>query len=309
MANTSQREQEQVLRQNEADKRDLRSRLDEIKGFARRNREEKDQLTSQKSQLDSQQGQQLLRLQKMNSDAYKAWTWLQDNKDKFDKEVFGPPMLTASVKDDRFSDLIQSLLGRDDFFCFVAQTRNDHKKLSDYFFKNLKLSVTIRTCGNAFSSYKTPLSSSDFDALGLEGGFAIDYLDAPEPVLAMFCAEKKLHSSLLSLHEINDDQYSQIVRHEQITSWATGKTMHRINRRREYGPGATSTTTRQVSKGQYWTDQPVDNSETARLDSRLGELEDAFNILKAENTEKKAQLDEMNGDAKSVQERIVRLLY
>ncbi|KAH7037584.1 RecF/RecN/SMC N terminal domain-containing protein [Microdochium trichocladiopsis] len=302
--NAKIREQEQVLRQNEAEKRDVRSQLEDIKNLARRNKEERDQLLKQKSQLDSQQGQQLLRLRQMNSDAHKGWLWLQENQDKFEKEVFGPPMLTASVKDDRYSDLIQSLLGKDDFFCFVAQTRNDHKTLSEYIFKQLKLNVTIRTCGNSFASYKAPLSSSELEALGLDGGFAIDYLDAPEPVLAMFCAEKKLHTSLLSLHEINDAQYNQITQHEQIAAWATGMTMHRISRRREYGPGATSTTTRQINKGQYWTDQPVDNSETVRLETRLKELEEDFNKLKAENNTKKEQLDEMASDAKSVQERI-----
>ncbi|KXJ94004.1 RecF/RecN/SMC N terminal domain-containing protein [Microdochium bolleyi] len=304
--NAKIREQEQVLRQSEAETRELRSQLDDLKNLARRNKDEQEQVRKQKDQLDSQQGQRLLRLRQMNADAYKGWIWLQEHKEMFEKEVFGPPMITCSVKDDRYSDLIQALLNKDDFFCFVAQTRNDHKKLSDYFYKELRLSVTIRTCGNAFDSYRPPLSKSQVENIGLDG-FAIDYLEAPEPVLAMFCAEKKLHASLLCLRDISDGQYNQIVKHEQITSWATGKTMHRVARRKEYGPGATSTTTRQVTPGKFWTDQPLDNSESTRLDDKLQALGAEFNKLKAENMAKKEQMDTLGNDSEAVRERIRNL--
>ncbi|KAK3358333.1 hypothetical protein B0T24DRAFT_600219 [Lasiosphaeria ovina] len=52
-----------------------------------------------------------------------------------EKEVFGPPMLTCSVKDPRYSDLVQSLLQDNDLLCFTAQTKDGHKKLSNQFYE------------------------------------------------------------------------------------------------------------------------------------------------------------------------------
>jgi hypothetical protein len=45
-----------------------------------------------------------------------------------------------------------------------------------------------------------------------------------------------------------------------INSWVSGKRSYKVNRRREYGPGATSTTVKTVRPARVWTNQQVDVS-------------------------------------------------
>lgn len=204
----------------------------------------------------------------MGGDAHQAYLWLQANKHEFEKEVFGPPMLMCSVKDKRYSDQVQSSLHKDDFLCFTAQTKNDHKKLTDQFYNKAKLAVTVRTITTDLASFQPPIARESLGQLGLDG-YALDYIDGPSPILAMLCSEKKIHTAGVSLKEVNDQQYQRIVDGEIINSFVTGRTLYRVSRRKEYGPGATSTITRTIHPGLFWKDEAVDGSVKAEMEQRL----------------------------------------
>ncbi|KAK0668584.1 putative structural maintenance of chromosomes protein [Cercophora samala] len=249
--------------------------------------------------LDSQEGQLLNQLKNRNADAAKGWAWLKDNQAEFEMEVFGPPMLTCSVKDKRYTDLVQSMLQESDFFCFTTQTKEDHKKLSDQLYGAMGLSVTVRTCFNSLDHYRPPVPKEQLSQYGLDG-YVLDYLDGPAPVLAMLCGEKKLHQSALSLDEISDDQFEKIQKDELINYFAAGRKLYRIMRRREYGPGAVSTRVTELRKGRFWTDQPVDSSEKAELkrkieeiEGRVTELAAKFKKLSEEHAALKTEVEEL----------------
>ena len=249
--------------------------------------------------LDSRRGQQLSHLKRMNPDAAKGWEWLQEHRDEFEKEIFGPPMITCSVKDQRYSDLIQSMLQGDDFLCFTAQCREDHVKLSEQFYRKMGLSITIRTCSATFDSFQPPLPRQETAALGLDG-FAIDFLEGPEPVLAMLCAERRLHASAVGLGETTDDQFDRIVSGDKLITWASGKLSYRVTRRREYGPGAVSTSTKGVPSGRFWTDEPVAVAEKRELKqardeigAQVAELVEEINKLKATDREISEEFDSL----------------
>jgi hypothetical protein len=180
-------------------------------------------------------------------------------------------MLTCSVKDKRYTDLVQSILQADDFLCFTAQTREDHKKLSNQFYSEMGLSVTIRSCFTQYSAFKPPLPKEELSNLGFDG-YVSDYLDGPEPVLAMLCSERKMHASAVSIKDITDEQFDQIQRGEKLIQFAAGRQLYRITRRREYGPGAVSTRVTQFAKGRFWADQPVDGAEKTELQRKIEEL-------------------------------------
>ncbi|CAJ2504236.1 Uu.00g116300.m01.CDS01 [Anthostomella pinea] len=291
--NVKIRQKESILTENESQKRELNSQFDELKKANAGKKADLDKARNKQEALDSQQGQKLAHLRHVHADAAKGWEWLQDHQDQFEKEVLGPPMLTCSVTDSRYSDLIQSLLSQDDFTCFIAQTRNDHKKLSDQFYKGLKLSVSIRTCMSSFASFKPAIPVAQAHGMGLDG-YAIDYLEGPEPVLAMLCAEKKLHVSGVASRDLDNAQYEKIVSAERIPSWAAGHTYYRVTRRREYGTGAMSTTTRRIQPGRFWTDQPVDSSEKAAIQKEINEITDEMATLTQEGREKKSKLKAIN---------------
>lgn len=256
--------------------------------------------------LDSKEGQKMSLLKSISPEVARGWEWLQEHQGDFEKEIFGPPMLTCSLKDERYSSLIQSMLQGNDFLCFSAQTRNDHKKLSDHFYRVMGLSVTIRTCGSAFQSYRSPMSADEARHLGLDG-FAIDYLDGPEPVLAMLCAERFLHVSGVALNEISSDQFNALQTGQKINSWATGQTYFRVIRRREYGPDATTTSTRKISPGRFWTDQPVDSDEKVELQRKLAEKNDQRTELQEQVGEQKARANELGPKEKAAEQELVSL--
>ncbi|KAJ9155281.1 Structural maintenance of chromosomes protein 5 [Pleurostoma richardsiae] len=285
------REQEHLLRDNEGELRQNEVDQSNIKEQGRAKQNEVRQIEQDMAALNSQEGQKLNHLRRNAPDVAKGWDWLQEHKDEFEKEVFGPPMLSCSVKDERYSNHIQAILQREDFLCFTTQSPQDHKKLSQKFYKELGLAVAIRTCTAPLDSFRPPLSQERLAELDFDG-LALDYLDGPEPVLAMLCSEKKIHMAAVSLKETSDETFDKILQGEAISSFATGSTFYRITRRREYGPGASSTRTTKIGPGQYWTDQPVDTAEKAELERRLvenqrdiEELKHALAELRQKNTE------------------------
>ncbi|KAL2020982.1 hypothetical protein VTK56DRAFT_7756 [Thermocarpiscus australiensis] len=294
------REQEHLLREKETEAAELEEELRQVVTKANTNRDQLSRLQNTVRELDSQRGQLLKQLKRINPDVAKGWEWLKENQTEFEKEVFGPPMLTCSVNDKRYTDLVQSMLQADDFLCFTTQTREDHKKLSDHFYKVMGLSVTIRSCFTPYSSFRPPLSKEELASLGFDG-YVRDYLEGPEPVLAMLCAEKRLHASAVALRDISDEQFDRIQRTESLNQFAAGKQLYRITRRREYGPGATSTRVTQFAKGQFWADQPLDAAEKTELMRKIQEL----NMQLKEMDEHKATKETQKRDIDNQKRRIV----
>ncbi len=213
-------------------------------------------------------------------------------------------MITCSVKDKRYSDLIQSMLQGEDFLCFTTQSREDHKKLSDQFYKRMSLSVTIRTCATTLDAFRPTMSAEGLSAVGLDG-FAIGFIEGPEPVLAMLCAERRLHASAVAAADSTEEQFERIIASEKISTWAAGKQSYRVTRRREYGPGAVSTATRNVPRGRYWTDQPVDAAEKTELRRKLDEATEQYNVLAQEIRGLKAKDEHLVEKETAIRDEIV----
>ncbi|TRX98403.1 hypothetical protein FHL15_000477 [Xylaria flabelliformis] len=297
--NTRIRKIESGFREIEAEKRTLNDRFDELKGLNATKKTALDNLQREFANLDSQQGKKLAQLRSVHADAAKGWEWLQDNQDQFEKEVFGPPMLSCSITDNNYSDQVQSLLNQDDFICFICQTPSDHKKLSNQFYGQMAISVPIRTCANEFASFRPAIPRDQLRELGLDA-YAIDFLEGPEPVLAMLCGEKKLHISGVARQDISNVQYEQVMAAERIPAWAAGKRIYRVARRREYGPSATSTSTRSIMPGRFWTDQPVDERERVDLEQRIEAVQQEMSTLRQEGLsirEKRKSLEDREDEA------------
>ncbi|KAK5663218.1 hypothetical protein OQA88_6636 [Cercophora sp. LCS_1] len=297
------REKEHLIREHDQTIAEVNTKAVEYQTDGRKKQQEMKELEANLEQLESQQGQRLNHLRRLSPDAATGWEWLQENQDKFEKEVFGPPMLTCTVKDPQYNDLVQSMMRFPDFLCFTAQSINDHTKLSDYFYKELKLSVTIRTATRPFSSFQSPMPKELLARLGFEG-YAIDYVDAPEPVLAMLCAESKLHTSPIARAQPSEAQLDQAMQTDAISQFAAGSTTYRVTRRREYGPGAVTTTILKMRQAQFWKDDAVDASEKDEILEKIAavreEVKDFVRLFKEEvqrmkdlETEKKKMQEEL----------------
>jgi hypothetical protein len=209
--------------------------------------------------LDSASGQQELKLQRLSHDTLKAYRWLLENQSKFEKEVFGPPVVTCSITDPKYADAVESLFQKTDFTSFTVQTRRDFRTLQLAINQTLGLhDISIRTCSLSLDTMRAPMSNDQLAQLGFDG-WARDFLTGPDPVIAMLCSEKNLHSTPIGLREISNEVFARL-EEGLMSSWVSGKRSYQVTRRREYGPGATSTRVREIKPAQMWTEQPVDVS-------------------------------------------------
>jgi hypothetical protein len=210
------------------------------------------------NELESQAGQQNKKCANLALETWRAWQWLQENQHFFEKHVFGPVMLECSITNPKWIDQIESLFQLSNFTCFTVQTKNDFATLNNKLHGELKFGhINMRTMDGKLENFRSTVSREDLQRYGLDGGYALDYLTGPEPVLAMLAFDLKLHIAALGTHDTTPQQYDMLV-NSPIDLWITSKSSYRIIRRREYGPSATSAQVREVRKGTVWTDQPVD---------------------------------------------------
>ena len=256
--------------------------------------------------LESQAGQQSHKLRQISQDSYKAWDWIQKNQNLFEKRVFGPPMIECSVKDPRYVNLVEAIFGQTDFIVFTAQTKKDFDKLYGQLYGTMRLSgVNIRTMTGSLEEFRAPLDDEEAKRYGI-AGWALDYIDGPEAVLAMLCAEgPRLHQTGVSLQDTTQEQY-EALQNSNMSTWVTSKSLYKINRRREYGPGATSTTVRDVKPARIWTSQPVDSRAKADLQENIEGWTEELNALKGQAEDNKVKNQKLGKELEEVREEQVR---
>lgn len=130
---------------------------------------------------------------------------------------------------------------------------------------------------------------------GLEG-WALDFVEGPEPVLAMLCGECRLHQTGITLRAVSEQQYDAL-RNSQINSWVSGTASYQITRRREYGPGATSTRVRDLKRGRVWTDQPIDAGMKRNLQMNIEQWTEEAGELKRHADEANEKIRKLREEA------------
>ncbi len=232
--------------------------------------------------LDTQSGQQEHKLQQLSRDSYQAWKWIQEHEDQFEHKVYGPPLVECSLKDPKYANAIESLFQENDFKAFTAQSRNDFYTLQRVLNREMKLQdVSLRVCSNSsMDQYPAPLSDAELRDCGMEG-WAIDFLNGPDVVLAMLCGEKSLHATAITLLDISQEQFNRL-ENSNVRSWVVNGTLFQAVRRREYGAAGNSTRTRALREARIWTNRPVDPAAKDRLQQRIRETELEIATIKEE---------------------------
>lgn len=239
--------------------------------------------------LDSQAGKQNLKLQNASRDSAKLWDWVQQHQDQFEKPILGPPMVECSVTDPKYVDQIEMLFQRTSFLGFTTQTRSDFKRLSDQA-ANMRLSdVNLKTVMHK-DQFKPPVSQDEMRPFGFDS-WAIDHIVGPEPILAWLCGDHHFHQTGIAVRDTSSQQF-ELLQNSPVGSWVTSKSHYRITRRREYGPGATSTQVKPMRSGTVWTDQPVDLTAKRELQERIQGWTDEIAELTAQNKEAQRKIEE-----------------
>ena len=241
----------------------------------------------------------------MSSDSYKAWKWIQDNQDQFEKHIFGPVMIECSIKDPKWVDIIESLFQKSTFITFTTQTKNDYKKLMTQVHEVLRLSeVNVRIATASLEEFQHPCSSDELSRYGLDA-WASDFLSGPEPVLVMLYPEIRLHLTAVAWQDTTPQQYDMLST-SRIDSWATSKSTYRIVRRREYGSSAVSAQVGNVKPATIWTDQPADIGAKRELQENIEGWGQEVKTLQQQNNELQAQLLHLREQIENRREEVVR---
>ncbi|ELR03474.1 structural maintenance of chromosomes protein [Pseudogymnoascus destructans] len=256
--------------------------------------------------LNSQQGKNISLLRSISRDAATAWEWIQANRNKFEKDVFGPPLIECRVKDPRYANAIESLFQKNDFMVITAQTSADFKILDEHLLgaSNLRLAdINLRTVSRSLGQVRnSPMPTHELEKLGLDG-WALDYVDGPEPVLSMLCGAVRLDRIAVGLKDLNESQYNALTS-SAVATFVTGRSHYSVQRRREYGPGATSTTTKSIQNARYWTGQPIDTNDKHELEETLKALRENFGVMKVESGVLKEKLRALSEQRSTILETI-----
>ncbi|KAI5195280.1 structural maintenance of chromosomes 5 smc5 [Aureobasidium subglaciale] len=224
-------------------------------------------------QLRSKAGQQVNKLNNASPDTAKAWEWIQANRQAFSGKVLGPAILECSVKDTKFANLVESVLGQADMVCITMTHKDDFNLLQRELFDKQRLSdINLRMLDTPLSQWRKPYSEGELQQLGLNT-YVLDLLEGPDEILSMLCDNRNIHMYGVAFQELSSQQFDGMM-NSQITSWATPSETYNVSRRREYGDAGTSTRTTRIKNARFFTSQPVDTHAEQEYKNTIAELSD-----------------------------------
>lgn len=259
--------------------------------------------------LHSQLGQQTNKLQQVSRDTARAWEWIQENKDKFEGEVYAPPVLSCSLKDVDHAKFVESMIPNSELLAFTVTSSRDFKALQQQLYGNLRLhDIYIRSSPQTpMSSYQPPVSDEEMQHLGVDA-WVLDLIEGPEPVLAMLCDNRNIHQTAV-IFQIPTDENRQYegLRNSAVSSWVDPKFTVQITRRREYGDQGISARTQRLRNPQFFTNQPVDTQIEGELNANIREWERDQKELAAQAERHKAKSQQFGTQHKQLRDQQVEL--
>lgn len=267
------------------------------------NKKKIDEVTRQLANLESRSGQQEKKLENISSDSLRLYRWLVKNGHKFEKPVFGPPVITCSVKDPKYADVIESMLNRNEMITFTTQTLTDFKTMQKEYRGQGLHDISLRMSTVPLEELKAPISDFQMRQLGFDGWLK-DYLAGPEPVVSMLCGENNLHRTAVRQQDISDEEYRRL-ESGPLSSWVAGRQIYQVIRRREYGPGATSTRVRQVRQAAVWTNQPIDVTAKRELERKILQLKDDAREIQEQISKDREKLKQLEQEKNALEDKRV----
>lgn len=285
-------------------KDEMQSRQAELRGQGTSRNKQLRSLNHQLEGLETHAGQQETKLEQLSRDTFRAWKWIQENRNLFTQHVYGPPMVECTLKDPQMADALEALLQENDFKIITVQNKADFSLLQRKLFQEQKLhDISLRECNSDnLDQFRSPLAPEELQRFGLND-WALGHLQGPTTVLAMLCQERSLHRAALSLRELSQQQHDDL---EQTTvqSYVAGRKHYQFLRRAEYGSAGTSTRVRDVRNAKWWTNQPIDMGRKADLQRQINELKDDLKTIKSEFDNVGEQIEELGKNVKRIEQNL-----
>ena len=122
----------------------------------------------------------------------------------------------------------------------------------------------------------------------------------------MLCGPSvRLNRTAITRKDFSENEHNAVVSSGAVKSWVSGKHSYAIVGRAEYGPGATSTTTKIIGSSKYWTDQPVDSSARREMETKINDIRRGFEELKREVEPIKERMNQLKDDRTAVSKAAV----
>lgn len=138
--------------------------------------------------LSDTQKQRFNFLRNNHEDAFKAYQWLDGNRQNFNGRIYNPIMVEMSVKEQRFAKYIESTVGIKDLVAFICTDKQDMSRLIQKLRNEMKLKVNIAYSAETDQVEYRP--TVDMSQLPGELGFysyLVDMFDAPAPIVNYLC--------------------------------------------------------------------------------------------------------------------------
>lgn len=264
-------------------------------------------LKKQLEGLETQKGQQASKLETISRDTFRAWKWIENNRDQFKKHVFGPPIVECSIEDSRMATAVESLLQRSDFKIITVQDREDFALLQQKLIKEQKLhDISLRTCTEEnLNHFRPPVSEEERTRYGLQS-WAIDHLKGPATVLAMLCIEKGLHQCGIAVRDINQQQHDALA-DSNVRGYVAGKKCYQFSRRAEYGSAGSTARARDTRPAQIWTDQPVDQGRKSEIEREILAAKGEYDLTVTEFKKLDAEMKKLENEQENLTSEINKM--
>ena len=150
------------------------------------------------SMLNDTQKQRIEYLRNNHEDVFKAYSWLQANRQQFQGKIFNPVMVEITVRDKESAKYIENTIAMKDMVSFICTNKDDMKQLIKKFRNEMGLRVNL-----AFSEdsdqvdFEPPCDIQNYPPhLGLYS-YLIDMFDGPAPVVNYLCRLFRVHEVLV----------------------------------------------------------------------------------------------------------------
>lgn len=256
--------------------------------------------------LQSQAGRQANKLESISRNTAQAWDWIQANRASFESPVYGPPMIECSLKDARYADAVEMVVGQSELKAITVTSDHDYRMLNKQLSDTMGLTeFWIRAVHRPLSYFSPSISKEELGRLGFEC-FVLDLIDGPDDVLAMLCDNRNIHQAVYTSRDIPNNRFDTL-ENSTVSTAVSSKQIFNITRRREYGADGISSRANNLRPAQLLTDQPVD-TEAERASTRaMNVLEDEINQIKEEITGEHGRRTKLLQDAKKLDEEIKAL--
>ncbi|KZP00289.1 P-loop containing nucleoside triphosphate hydrolase protein [Calocera viscosa TUFC12733] len=246
---------------------------------------EKERASNQIKDLENRSEVRLRNLEKWDKDCAAAVRWLRQNMDKFEMQVVEPAIISLSVPDNAYLDVVESCFNANQLKTFVCQSEGDFKTLNHFINdtdkglgRKARINVWYRP-RNGNQLLPPPLKPDQLQHLGFNG-YAIKFVDAPDAMHWYLMRELNMHRTPIGLDASQVDNKAAaetVSSRDAAPTWPpppvtfiAGRVSYTVSRS-AYGQHLVQQQTRDIRPGRNLNNVAVDQTYRTELIEKRSE--------------------------------------